>query len=210
MASDCPLCTNTSSSLFKNEKQHFYQCGTCKGIFVDKKLHLNKIEEKARYKHHKNNIEDFAYIKFADPIITTVKKHFNVNHKGLDFGTGHTPVISEILNAENYQVEIYDPLFFSNPEILNKTYDFITCCEVIEHFYTPKKEFDLLYKLLESKGKLICMTLIYQPDINFENWFYKNDPTHVFLYQIETIQWIKNYFGFNDVFIEGRLITFTK
>jgi hypothetical protein len=57
---------------------------------------------------------------------------------------------------------------------------------------------------------LICMTLIYQPDINFENWFYKNDPTHVFLYQIETIQWIKNYFGFNDVFIEGRLITFTK
>jgi len=209
MASDCPLCANTSSSFFKNEKQHFYQCGTCKGIFVDKKFHLNKNEEKERYKQHKNHIKDFGYIKFADPIISSVKNHFVTNHKGLDFGTGHTPVISEILKAKGYSVQIYDPLFFNRPETLCKTYDFITCCEVIEHFYTPKKEFKLLYSLLEPK-KLICMTLIYKPDINFENWFYKNDPTHVFLYQKETIQWIKNYFRFCSAVIEGRLVTFTK
>ena len=54
------------------------------------------------------------------------------------------------------------------------------------------------------------MTLIYHKGIDFENWFYKNDPTHVFLYQKETFHWIKNYFGFKKVIINNRLILFCK
>ena len=210
MTTVCPLCSNNGSSFFRDGKQHFYQCENCKGIFRDPMNFLNPIDEKKRYKHHKNHINDIGYLKFADPIISTVKKQFNSSHQGLDYGAGHTPVISEVLKACHYPVEIFDPLFFDNPDVLSKTYDFITCCEVMEHFYHPKKEFELLFNLLEPNGKLICMTLIYNKDIDFEYWFYKNDPTHVFLYQTETMLWIKGHFRFKSVKIENRLIIFTR
>ncbi len=210
MTTNCPLCSSIGTTFFKDEKQHFYLCRTCKGIYRNTSEYLNQTDEKERYQHHKNHIKDLGYIKFADPIISSVKKYFNKNHRGLDFGAGHTPVISEILKNVNYQVEIYDPLFFNNKKVLKNKYDFITCCEVIEHFYKPKKEFELLYNLLKPNGKLICMTLIYHKSIDFENWFYKNDPTHVFLYQKETFLWIKNNFNFQNVKIDNRLITFTK
>jgi hypothetical protein len=45
---------------------------------------------------------------------------------------------------------------------------------------------------------------------DFDSWYYKADPTHVFLYQKETLHWIKDYFGFSGIIIDGRLITFTK
>ncbi len=210
MSTICPLCSSISTTFFKDEKQHFYLCETCKGIFRNTSDYLNQIDEKERYQHHKNHINDIGYLKFADPIISSVKKYFNKNYKGLDFGAGHTPVISEILKADGYLMEIYDPLFFDNKKALQNKYDFITSCEVIEHFYNPKKEFELLYNLLRSDGKLICMTYIFDETIAFKNWFYKNDPTHVFLYQKETLQWIKNYFGFDNIIINNRLIIFTK
>ena len=210
MTTTCPLCINASFSFFKNEKHHFYQCKTCKGIFRNPKEYLNKTEETERYKHHKNSIRDLGYIKFANPIITAVKNNFKTQHKGLDFGAGHTPVISEILKTDGFQVEIYDPLFFNNKEVLKNKYHFITSCEVIEHFYNPKKEFQLFFDLLNAGGKLICMTFIYNPTIDFEKWFYKNDPTHVFIYQKETFKYIQKYFGFSEVVINNRLITFTK
>jgi SAM-dependent methyltransferase len=206
----CPLCSHNASLFFKNEKQLFYQCNTCKGIFADKKLHLNNHEEKARYKHHKNHIDDLGYIQFADPIISSVKKYFNSSHKGLDFGVGHTPVISEVLKKDKYQLEIYDPLFFNNKEVLKNKYDFIVSCEVIEHFFNPLKEFTLLTNLLKPQGKLFCMTFIYKEDIDFEKWFYKNDPTHVFLYQKETFLWIAEKFKFQPVKIKNRLVVLSK
>jgi hypothetical protein len=53
------------------------------------------------------------------------------------------------------------------------------------------------------------MTHLYDPSIEFNSWYYKNDPTHVFIYQKETIEWIKQRFNFSSVAIEGRLITFS-
>lgn len=205
----CPLCSGKSSSYFKNNIHEFFQCTICNGIFRDAEQFLNKNEEKKRYQYHKNNINDLGYIKFASPIISTVKKYFNTKHKGLDFGAGHTPVISELLKLDDYQVDIYDPLFFKNELPLKNKYDFITSCEVIEHFYNPLKEFTLLFNLLKPQGKLILMTYIYDKTIDFEKWFYKNDPTHVFIYQKETFRWIKNYFNYKNVKVENRLIMFS-
>lgn len=208
MSIKCPLCNGKSDSFYNSNTQHFFQCQTCFGIFRDPKTFLNNIEEEKRYLHHKNSMDDIGYIKFADPIISFVKKHCNINQKGLDFGAGHTPVISEILKADQFQVKIYDPFFFNNQSLLNHKYDFITSCEVIEHFYKPLKEFTLLYNLLKPEGVLICMTMVYDKTIDFAAWFYKNEPTHVFIYQKETFLWIKNHFGYKNVKVEKRLIVF--
>ena len=91
---------------------------------------------------------------------------------------------------------------------MDEKYDYIACCEVIEHFYDPKKEFALLKKLLLKRGRLYCMTEIYDQNIDFGSWYYKNDPTHVFIYHKRTIDWINTEFSFSDVNINGRLITF--
>ena len=108
----------------------------------------------------------------------------------------------------NFKIKAYDPIFHKNPKLLDEKYDYIACCEVIEHFYNPKKEFALLKKLLLKGGRLYCMTEIYDQNIDFGSWYYKNDPTHVFIYQRKTIDWINTEFGFSDVNINGRLITF--
>jgi 2-polyprenyl-3-methyl-5-hydroxy-6-metoxy-1,4-benzoquinol methylase len=87
---------------------------------------------------------------------------------------------------------------------------FIVCCEVIEHFNNPAREFEKLFHLLSEDGHLICMTHLYNSDIEFRNWYYRNDPTHVFIYQEETLHYIDNRFGFKLLFSDGRLVIFKR
>jgi len=206
---DCPLCTGKANSFYQQDTRHFFQCTICYGIFLEQGLRLNPAEEVARYKLHKNDIEDKKYQQFVLPITQAVINYFTKNHKGLDFGAGTGPVISKVLTDEKFQISPYDPYFHNYPDLLKSSYDYITCCEVIEHFYKPKKEFELLKKLLKPKGKLYLMTALFDETINFHKWYYKNDPTHVFIYHQKTMRWIKEKFTFTAVSIQGRLITFS-
>jgi len=76
----------------------------------------------------------------------------------------------------------------------------------MEHFHSPAKEFRLLKDMLNPNGTLYCMTHLYNPDTPFDDWYYKNDPTHVFFYQKKAIEWIKENFEFSSASITGRLI----
>lgn len=205
----CPLCSGLGKLFHQNPRQLFYQCKNCSSIFADKNLHPDAKKEYAHYAKHENNVEDKGYQQFVSPITQAIIKEFTPEHKGLDFGAGPGPVISKILNDNKFSIIQYDPYFHYYPELLNKTYDYIACCEVMEHFYNPKKEFALLKKLLKPQGKLYCMTHIYDENIDFEKWYYKNDPTHVFIYQKNTLNWIKENFGFSNLEIHKRLIIFS-
>ncbi|MFA8435344.1 MAG: class I SAM-dependent methyltransferase [Marinifilaceae bacterium] len=205
----CPLCKSESNELINTNKRRFYQCQNCFAIFNDPDSRLTESEEKKHYSQHNNDVEDKGYQKFVSPITSAILQDFTTNDTGLDFGAGTGPVISKILKDNAFSIEQYDPFFHNYPHLLEKKYNYIACCEVIEHFHDPKKEFDLLRKLLHDNGKLYCMTDIYDESIDFEKWYYKNDPTHVFLYHRKTIQWIKEEYGFSDVTIEGRMIIFS-
>ena len=52
------------------------------------------------------------------------------------------------------------------------------------------------------------MTDVFNQSINFENWYYKNDETHVIFYTKNTFDWIKNELGFSKVSVLNRLIIF--
>ena len=158
---------------------------------------------------HNNDVDDIGYQQFVSPITSAVMNDYSSEHKGLDFGAGTGPVISKVLTDNQFNIKAYDPFFHNHSQLLNETYDFIACCEVIEHFYAPSKEFSLLKSLLKPNGRLYCMTDIYHENIDFHDWYYKNDPTHVFFYQQQSFVYIKEEYGFSDVFIDGRLITFT-
>jgi hypothetical protein len=210
MDTNCPLCNGKGIPFYKDLKHLFYECADCQGIFRDKSQLLDPDQEKERYLHHVSNIDDEGYYKFVSPIINEVKTHDHNGNTGLDYGCGHTPVLSELLRKEHYDMEIFDAVFFPETSVLKRQYHFIVCCEVMEHFYQPSKDFKLLYECLAQGGKLICKTHLFETGMDFGQWYYKNDPSHVFIYQFRTIVWVKDHFQFKDVKIEDRLITFSK
>lgn len=210
MLNICPLCEHSSKLFRKIETKEYYLCTNCFGVFLDADALPSLEDEKIRYEKHNNDVNDVRYQNFVSPITSRILQDFTPKSKGLDFGAGTGPVISKVLHEKGFTIKSYDPIFHNFPELLENKYDYIACCEVIEHFHHPRKEFQLLYNLLAPKGKLYCMTEMVTESIIFENWYYKNDPTHVFFYSEETMKWIKNNYHFSEVSFYGRLTIFTK
>ena len=165
--------------------------------------------EEKHYRFHNNDVNDKGYQNFVSPITSAILADFTNTDSGLDFGAGTGSAISKVLQDNGFQIVQYDPFFHNHPELLKTQYNYIACCEVVEHFHHPAKEFELLKKLLLPNGKLYIMTHLYEPVVDFTTWYYKNDHTHVFMYQQETMEWIAKTFGFSSVEIKTRLIIFS-
>lgn len=203
----CPLCKSAASSILDGG---YNQCHTCNGIYLNADLYISSDKEKEIYETHNNDVEDVRYQEFVSPITNSILKDFSSHHKGLDFGAGTGPVISKILQDQEYDIQQYDPYFYPNQDLLKNRYDYIACCEVIEHFYHPDLEFKRLKEMLNPGGVLYCMTHIYEGDIDFSTWYYRKDPTHVFIYAKETLEWIKAEMNFAELNINKRFIRFKK
>ncbi|MCA9406901.1 MAG: class I SAM-dependent methyltransferase [Candidatus Omnitrophica bacterium] len=131
--------------------------------------------------------------------------------KGLDFGCGSGPAMKDILEArKGVEVQNYDIFYYPDEDLLKKTYDFITVTEVVEHFCAPQKEFELLNSLLKPKGHLGIMTTFYQPDIVFEEWWYRRDETHVCFYQRETFEWIARWLKWSVEFPAENVVIYSR
>lgn len=204
----CPLCKGKKIIYYCYRKRTYYKCEKCHSISLCKNDHLSNEEEKKRYLEHNNNIEDSRYQDFVIPIVSAILNDFKEYHKGLDYGAGTGPVITKMLTDHAYNIKPYDPYFHNFPDYLKEEYDYIVCCEVMEHFYNPYNEFKRLKNLLHENGKLYCKTELFKEGTDFKTWYYKNDPTHVFFYTEKAIFWIKNHFYFKNVSIENRLIIF--
>lgn len=163
-------------------------------------------EEEARYRLHQNNVNDTGYRDFVSPIVNAIISNYSVNDKGLDFGSGQNSVIAHLLKKQGIIVDQYDPIFRNIPNLLSCKYNFIACCEVIEHFHNPSSEFKLLRSLLKPNGELFIMTDLVNENTDFPGWYYKNDFTHVFFYSTKAFHYIVKEFGFSDVTINNRLI----
>jgi 2-polyprenyl-3-methyl-5-hydroxy-6-metoxy-1,4-benzoquinol methylase len=89
-----------------------------------------------------------------------------------------------VLSENGYQIALYDPFYHRNNHVLSEKYDFIFASEVVEHFHHPMSEFQRLFEMLRPNGKLYIMTFLFNEAVTekFENWYYKNDPTHVVIY----------------------------
>ncbi len=203
----CTLC----NSILSNEiDKNYYNCDTCNAIVMSEELYLTAEQEKEIYKAHVNDVNDIRYQKFTAPITNFVLENFTTKHKGLDFGSGTGPVISSELKKKDFNIVQYDPFFAPHPELLNNKYDYIASCEVFEHFYNPKVEIERLIALLNDNGCLLIMTILYHKDIDFKNWSYRKDPTHVFIYRKETIEYIAQKYNLEIEAITDRFIALRK
>lgn len=208
----CSLCLTIAENFCVYEEKEYFECPECKAVFLAAAYQPTQLEELERYQLHENDVHDLDYQNFVRPLVEEIQADFTTQSEGLDFGCGPGPVATKLLRDKDYKLKVYDPYFFDIVENLDFKYDFIICCEVMEHFHQPRAEFERLFNLLNARGKLYAKTSLIDEEIklDFCNWGYKNDPTHVFFYTIETLRWITNHFRFANLSIRNDFFVFEK
>lgn len=215
----CPLCathnTSTPSSspvLYHQDKRRdYWQCERCKLVFVSADQRPTLSQEQQEYALHDNNPDDPGYQRFLMKAATPLMEKLPPSARhGLDFGCGPAPALARLLEAQGYHMAVYDPLFSPDTSVFNRTYDFVTCTEAIEHFHTPDKELTLLSGLVAPGGWLCIMTKRVIDQARFASWHYKNDPTHVSFFSDATFDYIGRYYGFDVHLVASDVVLMNK
>lgn len=215
MTSKCRICSFPTQILeYENLKADYHYCSNCKFISKDKKFILSIEDELKIYDNHNNSIDDPRYVDFFYDFLNSAVFDFVNNGKnGLDFGSGPSPVLSQILKRyHDYDMDIYDIYYSPEKTYLGKTYDLITCTEVIEHLDNPLPYFGLFHKLMKSDSILAVMTLFHKNDEeHFRDWNYARDKTHISFFTPTTFEVIAELTGFKVIYTnDERYITFMK
>ncbi len=170
------------------ESRDYWRCLHCEVTFLDPAQLPDGSVAEQQYRLHRNEVEDAGYRRFLGRVADPLLARLEPDQSGLDYGCGPGPALASILSEAGHQMSIYDPLFFDNPEVLKRRYDFVTCTEVAEHFHHPFDEFALLDRLLKPGGLLAVMTMFQTDDAAFAKWHYRRDPTHVVFYREASFQ----------------------
>jgi len=192
----CPLCGCTKSGFLCERHdphlgaRHYFKCPVCALVFLLPGQRSGPAEEKRRYDFHQNNPSDERYLDFLNRLAEPLSARLCPGASGLDFGCGPGPAMSRWFSERGFPTEDYDPIYRPQISLLERTYDFVTCSEVVEHFYNPRREFLLLDRLLAPGAFLGIMTCVLENESGFEAWWYPGDPTHVCFYQQPTLEWI--------------------
>ncbi|MES9855439.1 MAG: class I SAM-dependent methyltransferase [Sedimenticola sp.] len=157
--------------------------------------YLSPQEEKAEYDLHENCAGDQGYRHFLSRLFTPVVERLTPGSYGLDFGTGPEPTLSKMFEEVGHLVEIYDPFYAPEVSKLQLQYDFITASEVVEHMHHPRQDLDRLWSCLKSNGTLGIMTKRVLDRDAFSSWHYKNDPTHVCFFSLDTFRWFADHWN---------------
>ena len=208
------ICTVCKSNNFKKssviDNLVYWTCIVCEAKLLDSKHFISLNAEKKHYLKHINSIDDVGYKNFISQFVKIIKDIISIGSIGLDYGCGYAPALAHILKKEGFQVDIYDPFFFPNNLNFLRKFNFITCTEVIEHFFNPHEEFKKIDSLLYHKGFLAIKTSLLSDDIFFDKWHYRRDPTHVVFYQKKTFEIIAKQRKWIVCFPEKNIIILKK
>jgi SAM-dependent methyltransferase len=184
----CPVCRAPSLPLLRVDGRDYWRCPHCEARFLDPRQLPSAEVERAHYLLHENDPADLRYRRFlarlADPLLARLMPASS----GLDYGCGPGPALAAMLEEEGHTVALYDPFFHPDEAALRRSYDFVTCSEVLEHFHRPALELDHLDSLLRPGGWLAVMTCFQTDDARFAAWHYRRDPTHVVFWRAATFE----------------------
>ena len=209
--STCPLCKKNNSTLFcKEQHRSYFQCPCCSLLYVPSCHHLSPVEEKKRYDTHTNHPDDPEYRDFLNRLVSPLLPYLPTGGKGIDYGSGPGPTLSLMFSEFGFHMKDYDPFYANYNKVLEEEYDFLTCSETMEHFSNPKEEWELFLKLVKRGGWIGIMTQLYEREIDFSQWYYKNDPTHVSFYSKETFKWLAEEYNLRLLFGERSVVFFQR
>ena len=178
----CKICSNATTSIEDKKKSlYYYRCLSCGFVSLDDTQRVDETREKKQYDQHNNSLENEGYVAmFEEFIDLSIAPYIKNIQTALDFGSGPTPVFSELLKRRGLEVDIYD-LFYAPKKVYEtKSYDLITSTEVFEHLSKPLEVLELLTKHLNLQGYIVLMTKFPpKEDDAFLNWWYRRDPTHI-------------------------------
>jgi SAM-dependent methyltransferase len=172
------------------EGRDYWRCRVCAARFLAPAERPERQDEYDHYLCHENDPDDAGYRRFLSRLAEPLLERLGPGLHGLDYGCGPGPALAAMLREAGHHMAVYDPFFRPDPAPLARSYDFVTCSEVIEHFHDPAGEFDRLDALLRPGGWLATMTCFQDDDARFADWHYRRDPTHVVFYREATLHHI--------------------
>jgi hypothetical protein len=207
----CPLCEADRSILrAQAHGRSYFQCEECRLTFVDPGQLPDEEAERAHYGHHQNDPGDTRYRRFLSRLAEPLAARLKEGAEGLDYGSGPGPTLSVMLEEQGYRMRIFDPFFSPDQSALDRSYDFITASEVVEHFHSPREEFERLDTLLRPGGWLAIMTELLGDERGLSEWRYARDPTHVVFLSSATLGWLSEHHGWQLVVPRENVALFQK
>ena len=188
----------------------YFRCETCDLTFLDPAQRPSPEEERAEYALHQNDPDDVRYRAFLQQALGPLLPRLQPGAQGLDFGCGPGPALSIMLAEAGYPTAEYDPNFRPDAALLTRTYDFITCTEVVEHLHRPGEVFARMDAMLKPGGFLSIMTERLTPARDFAGWRYRRQPSHVVFYSDQTIDWMARRFGWRSSLHGPLVVLFEK
>ncbi len=206
----CRLCKNTellSISHWAIDMAIFH-CQVCDLIFKDPGFDLNWQEQKQRYDLHENDLSNPGYeiflMKFLQPILPFLKSSDNI----LDWGSGPQPALATLLGRKGFNCRSYDPIYA--PQLPDRQFEAVVSTEVVEHFQNPLDSFRQMLDFVEPGGILAGMTEFHSRAVDFSNWWYAKDPSHICFYSEKTFAWIAKEFNLGIFRNQAPVFIFTK
>jgi SAM-dependent methyltransferase len=190
LAATCPLCGADPAQRPEPGEGRHHACAACGLTFLDPALLPSPAAERAHYATHENDPHDPRYRAFLERLAGPLAERLPAGAEGLDYGCGPGPTLHLLMAERGFTTRPYDPFFLPDGGALERSYDFITCSEVVEHFAAPAREFERLHGLLRPGGWLGVMTEELHDGLDFRQWRYARDPTHVAFYRRRTMEWI--------------------
>lgn len=207
----CPLCHQPDIHHFSRDPERDYlSCRTCHLIFVPSEQYVSADDEKARYDLHNNQPDDPDYRAFLSRMFLPMQHRLKAESYGLDFGSGPGPTLSVMFEEAGHRMAIYDHFYAPALSIFEKSYDFITATEVVEHLHHPGFELERLWSLLNPDGILGVMTHLVPESTPFTDWYYLKDPTHVCFFSESTCEWLAEHWQAQLTFSGKTVMLFHK
>ena len=206
---NCWICFEACHSFHvSSTNTTFYQCGHCGFTFKNQKHWVSPSDELARYREHKNEIDDPEYRRYFHRFVEKAIVPFTQPKKVLDYGAGETPVLAHVLRHDYHiEVAIYDYYFYPDRKVFNDVYDVVTATEVIEHMADPYGLFDQVDRCLKPSGLFCLMTQFRPPtQIEFEKWFYHRDSTHIAFYTMSAMKILAENRGFELLYSDLKKV----
>ena len=206
----CPLCGTTATHFASATQRSYLRCGNCQLIFVHPAQRIAPDVEIARYRQHNNTIENAGYVAFLMRLVNVIADHVPAGAHGLDYGCGPAPILGQLLTERGFPTPSWDPYFYPDPSVLQQRYDFLTCCEVVEHAADPHPLFTQLDSLAFPDAAIAIMTQLYDDVHDFSNWWYQRDVTHVSFFCAATMQWVARRFTWSMSQPQPNILLFRK